>query len=355
MNQDLEPKRAGTHLEPASIKRTHLSRLPIGDTDIASVIHSGYYADKTKLVGKLLLEGKTSFLVRPRRFGKSLFVNTIAAIAEGANKELFKDCFISNGEFEDENGDIIKYDWKKYPVIRLDFSGLNNTSSDKLEGDLIELLEDIALQYKVKITGKSLQTRFRRLINTLITLKKGYEPKIVLLIDEYDSPVINLNWDSQNYKDCMKVLSDFFATVKSCANNCQLIFVTGVYKFVLSGLGSGANILHDGDISLDEDVSDIVGYREEDIRALFKNNFDNICDRRTEITGIDQSTETVVKNLKKYYNGYRFSNSNKGPNVFNPTSILHFFKSGELLGYWKDTADTRLLVKQMQDNIERFS
>ncbi|TDG93372.1 AAA family ATPase [Cardinium endosymbiont of Culicoides punctatus] len=110
MYQDVEQKRAGTHLEPASIKRTHLSRLPIGDTDIASVIHSGYYADKTKLVGKLLLEGKPSFLVRPRRFGKSLFVNTIAAIAEGAiNKELFKDCFISNGEFEDENGNIIQY------------------------------------------------------------------------------------------------------------------------------------------------------------------------------------------------------------------------------------------------------
>ncbi|WP_165941959.1 AAA family ATPase, partial [Cardinium endosymbiont of Culicoides punctatus] len=269
--------------------------------------------------------------------------------------------FISNGEFEDENGDIIKYDWKKYPVIRLDFSKLNNKTSERLEKDIKKAMYRTAKFYGIDSNiekpdnNDSIQSYYIDLVEELKTLKKGYESKIVLLIDEYDSPVINLDWNSQNYKDCMKVLSDFFATVKSCANDCQLIFVTGVYKFVLSGLGSGANILHDGDISLDENVSDIVGYREEDIRALFKYNFDKICDRRKEITGIDQSTETVVKDLKEYYNGYRFSNSNKEPDVFNPTSILHFFKSGELLGYWKDTADTRLLVKQMQDNIERFS
>ncbi|TDG95792.1 AAA family ATPase [Cardinium endosymbiont of Culicoides punctatus] len=350
-----ENKRTGEDLEQIieQVAEMDLDRLPIGDADIKNVIGSGYYADKTKFAGKLLMEGKPTFMVRPRRFGKSLLISTIATIAEGAiNKELFKNYFIYNGVFKDENGKKIKYDWKKYPVIRLDFSGLNNTSSKKLEGDLIELLDDIGLQYKIKITGKSLQTRFRRLINTLTTLKEGYEPKIVLLIDEYDRPVVNLDWRSQQHNDCMKVLKDFFTVVKSCAGDCQLIFLTGVTKFSLVNLGSGANIFQGNDVSLKQVFSDVAGYKEEDIKNLFKNRFSYVIREMKKRTGKTYTKEGIMEAIKSYYNGYRFSYD--GPFMYNPNSVLSFFQEGSLQGYWYRTGDPSILLNQMRDEIDRF-
>ncbi|TDG95120.1 hypothetical protein CCPUN_06250 [Cardinium endosymbiont of Culicoides punctatus] len=358
-----ENKRVGEDLEQiieqVAEAEMDLDRLPIGDADIKNVIESGYYADKTKFAGKLLIEGKPTFMVRPRRFGKSLLISTIATIAEGeTDKELFKNYFIYNGAFKDENGKIIKYDWKKYPVIRLDFSKLNNETSEILKADLQRLLYNAAKKYGVEsklhnpIGYNSFQSYYENLIENLKILKNGYEPKIVLLIDEYDSPVVNLDWSSKQHNDCIKVLKDFFTVVKSCAGDCQLIFLTGVTKFSLVNLGSGANIFQGNDVSLENAFSDVTGYKEEDIKNLFENRFNYVIREMEKRTGQTYTKEGIMDAIKFYYNRYRFSYD--GPSMYNPNSVLSFFQRGNLQGYWYRTGDPSILLNQMRDEIDRF-
>ncbi|TDG95008.1 AAA family ATPase [Cardinium endosymbiont of Culicoides punctatus] len=349
-------------------KLAYTGIIPISKSDIEEVIQSGFYADKTAHVWRLIKKGGPCFLVRPRRFGKSLLIDTIAKIAEGERyRHLFTDCCIGKDTMKinphNPKEEQKKYDWKKYPVIRLDFSKLENESAEILKMDLQRLLYNTAKKYSVEsklhnpIGHNSFQSYYENLIDSLKKLKdkdNSYKSKIVLLIDEYDAPVINLDWDSQNYKDCMKVLSDFFTVIKSCANDCQLLFVTGVYKFVLSGLGSGANIFYGHDLSIYyEDFSDVVGYKEEHINSLFTDKLSYVKEQLHKKTGKMHTNEEVLQVVRQYYNGYKFYPF--GPSVYNPTSVLSFFETGKLVGYWKDTADTRVLIKQMQDHIQRFS
>lgn len=241
-------------------------------------------------------------------------------------------------------------------MINLDFSKLNNKTAENLEESLINALDNIAISYSLKIEGNLLQTKYTRLITQLTKLKEkddSYEPKVVLLIDEYDSKLVHLDWGSQQYNDCIKVLKDFLTVVKSCANDCQLIFMTSVTRFSLTDLGSGANIFQGNDISINDVFADVAGYKEEDIRRLFKDELALICKLRASETGSKISSKTVMQDIKDYYNGYKFSK--KDLNVFNPSSILSFFQTGSLEGYWYRTGDPSILLKQMQDNIERLN
>ncbi|WP_133282138.1 AAA family ATPase, partial [Cardinium endosymbiont of Culicoides punctatus] len=308
----------------------------------------------------------------------------------------FSDCFIETGAIklnpDDPNEIPQKYvpldkKWPKYPVIKLDFSKIGNDTPEILAVELQRLLYNVAKQYEKYSVVKDLESpvghnSFRSYYENLIdSLKKlrekdsSYSNKVIVLIDEYDSPIAKLKSnidklyqaykikeDSKSkpqviidaeilYKKNKDILEGFLSVVKSCSGSCQLILLTGVYKFSLSELGSGANIFHPGNVSLLTQYAGVVGYTKEHIETIFKRypfikNRIEKCYKKTN--NID-----VMDRMQAYYNGYKFHAN--GEPMYNPSSVLSCFESGEIKGYWKDTADTTILTDQMEANIERFS
>ena len=153
-----------------------IKKLPIGIQSIREILEEDHvYVDKTKFALDLIKNGKHYFISRPRRFGKSLFINTLEQIFKG-NQELFKKCKIYESD----------YDWQEHPVLTFDFAQILNNTPDNLEVALLESLQDMALKYDVTVTGASSQSQLKRLILALSKINR-----VVVLVDEYDSPIIN--------------------------------------------------------------------------------------------------------------------------------------------------------------------
>ncbi|WP_419241537.1 AAA family ATPase [Cardinium endosymbiont of Nabis limbatus] len=317
-----------------------IDALPIGYSDVKSVIETGYYVDKTRYAQELIEKRNPIFVARPRRFGKSLFINTLATICNG-EQEVFKDCYIG----KPENG----YEWKKYSVINLNFSSLNN-NPNKLEGSLKNELSRIADAYKVGIQGRDIQDGLKDLVSVLSNLGNGYEPRPVVLIDEYDSPIINLTKGSDLEKSNIKVMKDFFMTLKSLNDYLQLTFITGVSKFSLSDVFSGAN--HLKDITIDASADAMFGYTQQEIITIFSKNLENIAKKWGKKANKKITKSEVMGRITTYYNGYKFHKD--GISVYNPWSTLRFLDSGELENYWYESGSPSLLINQMLSDSDRF-
>ena len=323
--------------------------LPIGYSDVTSVIETGYYVDKTKYAQELIEKSNPIFIARPRRFGKSLFIETLATICRG-EKAVFKDYHIG------KNG----YAWKKYPVIGLDFSGVSNNTSEELSADIKRLLKEIAFSYSVKIEGGTVKDTLRSLVLQLIhlhhtsakkeSIQSTYEPEIVVLIDEYDAPIVNLVKGSSLEQSNIRVLKDFFMTLKSLNKYFQLVFVTGVSKFNLSDVFSGAN--HLDDITIDASADAMFGYTQQEIIDTFSKNLEDIALEWRKDSNKEITKEMVIKKMAHYYNGYKFHKH--GTSVYNPWSILKFLKSGTLSNYWYSSGNPELLLTQMKQDPSRF-
>ncbi|WP_419241406.1 AAA family ATPase [Cardinium endosymbiont of Nabis limbatus] len=329
-------------------------RIPIGKSSAKQMIDAGFYADKTDYISKLFEdEGTYYFFTRPRRFGKSLLLDTIDQIAQG-NKSLFKECAI----YADKT-----YKWKKYPVVWLNFSELVSKEPNLLEEDLKKYFYRVAEAYNIEDklpqpTGKdSIQSYFLDLFNYLINFSddSSYARQPIVLIDEYDSPLISCK--EEQYEDVLSVLSSFFKVLKGRQKDCKFIFVTGVTKFHLSGLTSGANSAND--ISFHEDYAAMLGYTEEDIEKLFLSK-ETIINPVLEKLNRNNTQEAQyaliqIKNeLKDYYNGYCFT-ADKMVSVYNPDSILRFFYAKDFENSWFNSGSLTILLQQMKQNIHRFN
>ncbi|TDG95606.1 AAA family ATPase [Cardinium endosymbiont of Culicoides punctatus] len=354
MNQDpkdLENKRPLEEVEIESDskrqKLTYTGILPIGKSSIEAVIMSGYYVDKTKYAETLFKEEATVFLSRPRRFGKSLFVNTLEEIAKG-NKELFKGYYIYNSG----------YDWKKHPVIRVDFSNMNK--SLKLEEDIKKELYFIAEKYGITLNTNypkkdeqkddSMESSLKDLINKLVIkyteLKKtdsSYEPKVVVLVDEYDAPFINQS-DPIIKEENRLIVREFLTVIKSLTTNnfIKLEFVTGVSSYCFRDTYSGPNNLND--ITLSPDYTTIAGYKEEDLLnkdSVYYRRISQLAEKR------NISSNVLVSEMRAMYNGYKFHPEDDTISVYNPLSTLMFLQRGELNNYWINTGTPTFLVKKV--------
>ncbi|TDG95352.1 hypothetical protein CCPUN_04460 [Cardinium endosymbiont of Culicoides punctatus] len=293
---------------------TYTGVLPIGKSSIEAVIRSGYYVDKTYHAEKLFKEEATVFLSRPRRFGKSLFVSTLEAIAKG-NKELFQDCYIYNSG----------YDWKKYPVIRVDFGGKGNMTPDNLLLYLEDKLKDVASDYKLTVTGDTFQSRLENLVKNMTDLN-GYANKIVVLVDEYDAPFINQS-DPVIKESNRLIVRDFLTEIKILADNnkIKLEFVTGVSAYSFKECKSGPNNLND--ITLDKNYATIAGYKEEDLLqegSVYSKKIDELAEER------NISRDILIGEIRAMYNGYKFHPEDKTISVYNPLSTLMFLSRNEL-------------------------
>ena len=289
-------------------------RLPIGIQTFRQIREEGfYYVDKTPYARRLVDDsGKHFFLSRPRRFGKSLFVDTLKEFFEGS-EPLFRGLAVHDG-----------WDWsKRHPVVRIDFSNGNFRRPGMLEESAAAQIEDIGRRAGVGSRGGSSPIRFRRLIEAL---SERTGRRVVVLVDEYDKPILDALDDPETARANRDDLRGLYGTVKACDAHVELTFITGVSKFSKVSLFSDLNNLTD--ITLDPAYSAMCGYTEADLDAVFA----------PELPGLDRGE------IAAWYNGYRWRGAEP---VYNPYGLLKLFRSREFEEHWFETATPRFLVETL--------
>jgi len=306
-------------------------RLPIGIQDFANIRENGFcYVDKTARVHQLISgSGKAFFLSRPRRFGKSLLCSTLGAVFEG-RRELF-------GGIAGQPALAIaslEWEWKKHPVIYIDLNPGNYSAGgvNTLYEIINIALDSCARKYSVSLNDGSCTGRFIRLIETL---NDTLNEKVVVIIDEYDKPLLNTMNDSQLHAKMRDELKGFYGVLKSSDKYLRFVFLTGVTKFSHVSIFSDLN--HLVDLTLDPRYADICGITQEELEFNFQPEINEIMENS------GKSREDYFDKLRKYYNGYRFSE--KLLTVYNPFGLLnHFDKSGKFLPYWYETGSPAFLI-----------
>ncbi len=296
------------------MKMNLMKVLPIGIQTFAKIREDDrcYYVDKTKHIVDLSQNGSCYFLSRPRRFGKSLFLDTLREAFIG-NKELFKGLYIENN-----------WDWsKKHPVIRIDFGTGHLRTAPELDQRILEILNEHAVKDSVSFQNESISGKFRELI---IMLQEKYSEKVVVLIDEYDKPILDNITDKPLAREMRDGLRNLYSAIKGADAYIQFVFVTGVSKFSKVNLFSGLNNLED--ITLNENFASICGYTESEL-SVFEERMQNVN----------------REHLRLWYNGYNFL----GESVFNPFDILFFLKSQRFENYWCETGNPAFLIDLIKE------
>jgi hypothetical protein len=311
-------------------------RLPIGIQDFVSIREDNFrYIDKTaRIHGLISGAGKTFFLARPRRFGKSLLCSTLGALFEG-RRELFTGLAI----------DGLPWGWEKHPVIRLD---LNAGNYDKGEPELAALidfsLQTAAKKYGVVIKGETISVRFAQLI---ADLHEKHTAQVAVIIDEYDKPLLSTIDQPEIRVKLRNALKGFYGVLKSADAHLRFVLLTGVTKFSQVSIFSDLN--HIVDISFDPRYADLCGITQEELERDFADEINGIVQRN----GLVKSD--YMAKLKSFYNGYRFSKSLT--KVYNPFGLLnHFDQNGEFSSYWYGTGTPTFLMRLIDaQNIDIFN
>jgi hypothetical protein len=293
-----------------------MQKLPVGIQTFSEIINQNYlYIDKSAIACNLVNRFKYVFLSRPRRFGKSLFLDTLKNIFEG-KQELFRGLLIEE-----------QWNWEvKYPVIKISFSGGVHSKAD-LEEDLLHILESNEERLGLKCENKSkAQYFFAELIKNAF---QKYQQKVVILVDEYDKPILD---NIEHIPEALAIrdgMRDFYTKIKENDEYLRFAFLTGVSKFSKVSLFSGLNNLED--ISLNPDYGAVCGYTQRDVDTVFA----------PYLEGVDR------EQVKRWYNGYNFL----GDNVYNPYDILLFIKNQRMFrNYWFETGTPRFLIELIKKN-----
>lgn len=292
-------------------------RLPIGIQSFEVIRTEGYaYVDKTPFISELFRAGKYYFLSRPRRFGKSLFVDTLDC-AFSARRELFAGLML--------NGPDSGWDWSAAKtVLRIDFAGGTLRSFADLDARLHRLLDSWETKYGTAISAGSPGDRLLALVPAIFA-KTG--AKVVILVDEYDKPILD-NLENPDLAVTMRdSLRDFYGAIKPLDPCLDFVLLTGVSKFAKAGIFSGLNNLKD--ITVDPRYSALCGYTQEDLETVFANY----------LSGFDP------EEVRAWYNGYGWG----GKSVYNPFDILLLFDVGLYRAFWFETGTPTFLVKLLKD------
>ena len=307
-------------------KSAHKMLYPIGIQDFGNIRRNGFvYVDKTRFVYNLSHgSGKYFFLSRPRRFGKSLMVSTMEAYFSG-KKELFEGLAISD----------LEKDWIKYPVLRFDLTGKNYSSEESIIDAIGNQLESLERLYKVAVTSQAIDTRFKNIIDAAYAQTSR---PVVILIDEYDKPIVDNLGDETLSDSFRKQLQGFYSVMKAKDAYIKFGFLTGVTKIGKLSVFSGLNNLKD--ISMDARYTDICGISEKDLKKYFKESVRELAEANR------MSEEKCYAELTRMYDGYHFCEHAEG--VYNPFSVLNTFESGKFDNYWFETATPSFLVRFLQ-------
>jgi hypothetical protein len=301
-----------------------MKKLPIGKQEFKGLIEGDFlYVDKTKYLVSLAESTVPIFLSRPRRFGKSLMVTTFKELFVG-NKELFKDTYAyEHWDFEQTN-----------PVIHLDLSQVRANTAEFVSEKLLELVYNAAEDANIDIK----QTNHPDIALSRLIRKAGKEIKVAILIDEYDTPILD-NLAKKELGEIKEVLRAFYSMIKSNEKFIRFLFITGISKFSHMGVFSTLNHLED--ITLHSDYAAVVGYTEAEIRRTFSQEYKAVKKKLAV-------TEAVFwEKLAYYYNGYSWDGETF---VYNPLSILKFFNNnGKFRPYWIETGSPGFIIGYAKD------
>ncbi len=300
---------------------------PIGEQNFENLRKEGFvYVDKTRLIHRLVSRGKYYFLSRPRRFGKSLLVSTLDAYFSG-RKDLFVDLAI----------EALEHDWNEYPVLHFDLNAKKFDTPEDLEDLVGRQLERFESQYETEAVDKSLDGRF---YNLIMTIADRTGKQVVVLVDEYDKPMLQSIGNEELQKIYREMLKAFYGVIKSCNSNIRFAFLTGVTKFGKVSVFSDLNNLDD--ITMEPAYYDICGISDSELHHYFD---DAIEDLAVE-NGLTK--EQSYERLKSEYNGYHFSDNVGG--VYNPFSVLSTLRKNSFGNYWFETGTPTYLVELLQNS-----
>ena len=316
-------------------------KYPIGIQSFETIRRDGYvYVDKTDLIYKLA-QGHVYFLARPRRFGKSLMVSTLKAYFEG-RRDLFEGLKMME----------LEKDWTKYPVISFDFNGIVPSLENGLRSNIKSTLQKVERQYDIAplvIDGENniadnVSLRFNYLIEEL---HRKTNQRVVVLIDEYDKPLLDLvetnrPGDKEQLDYNRELLKTFFSIFKSTDDHLRFVMLTGITKFSQVSMFSGFN--QPDDISLVSRFDTLLGITEEELHTVFAEGISELADS----LGVDE--EETKAQLKRRYDGYHFSK--RMIDVYNPFSILNTFANLDMRDYWFSSGTPSYMVRLLSKSQE---
>ncbi|MCL2423585.1 MAG: ATP-binding protein, partial [Micrococcales bacterium] len=287
-------------------------RLPVGIQTFAKIREEGsYYVDKTGYAARMVAEGSTYFLSRPRRFGKSLFLDTLAEMFSG-NKPLFEglECYDT-------------WDWDTvYPVVRIDFAERSQRSLEWIDRRIDEIITANEERLGVPATTGTVPARFGALLRNT---EAKYGQRVVVLVDEYDKPILDAITEPDLARDVRDRLASLYSVTKSHDAHIKFVMLTGVSKFSKVNLFSGLN--NPEDITFSPTYSAVCGYTEDDLDTVFA----------PELPGLDR------EQIREWYNGYNWD----GEAVYNPYDLLLLFRNRRFKSYWFETATPTFLVETL--------
>ena len=318
-------------------------KYPIGIQTFEDIVRDGFvYVDKTDSIYSLVQEGKVYFLSRPRRFGKSLLISTLESYFLG-KKELFKGLKI----------EALEKEWKTYPVVHIDFNGEDFTRRDALAGFLGAIITNLEKAYGCSSEGEA--SIGQRFLNVITNIHRQTGNRVVVLVDEYDKPLLDVIGTSYKVNDQgieisleeynRNTLKSFYSTFKAADEHLRFVFLTGVTKFSQVSVFSGFN--QPNDISMHPKYDAICGITEAEMLRYFH-------DPITEMAQTKKwSFEAMVNALKQQYDGYHFSDTLTG--IFNPFSLLNAFDRMRLDGFWFQTGTPTYLIRLLEHSDENLN
>ncbi|BBE29905.1 ATPase AAA [Tepiditoga spiralis] len=303
-----------------------MKKLPIGVQDFKELITDYIYIDKTKYLHELITSGKFYFLSRPRRFGKSLTISTLYYLFKG-EKDLFKGTYIYD-----------KWEFKEYPVIRINLLDVATDNVERMKESLTKIIKLEGKRNGIEIT----ETDYKFAFNEMI-IKLSKKERVVILVDEYEKPILDNINNKEKAEKYREILRDFYVSIKSKDEYIKFVFMTGITKFTKTGVFSALNNLND--ISLDKTYAQMLGYTQEELEKNFK---EHIKETASEMK---MEEKELLKNLKMYYNGFSFDGENS---VYNPFSILQFFKKRKFQNYWFESGSPSFLYEYIKGKKIRY-
>jgi len=311
-------------------------KLPIGIQSFEKLRRDGFlYIDKTAFIWRLIQSSNPYFLSRPRRFGKSLFLSTLATYFLG-QKELFKDLYLEKAEEEQAEFEQ-RAAWEAYPVLYLDFNTGNYIESDELGMNLNRHLCKWEKLYGVEPSEQNFALRFAGVI-TRACQQTGKQ--VVILVDEYDKPLLQTMGVNETLNEQYRnTLKAFYSVIKTCDQYIRFAFLTGVTKFSKISIFSDLNNLRD--ISMEKQYAGICGITQAELEANFQPEIQALASEQ------DLTYQQTVTTLKQWYDGYCFSPA--GDNMYNPFSVLNAFVKERFGSYWFSTGTPTFLVNYLKE------
>ena len=307
------------------MEQQQLKRLPVGIQTYSKIIEDNMlYVDKTEYIWKMTHLSNYIFLSRPRRFGKSLLVSTLQAYFEG-RKELFKGTFI----------DTVEKEWTEYPVLHFSMASGKHMEKDQLERYLLFILEENERRFGLCSDSKDANVRMKNLIANVYE-KTG--KKVVVLIDEYDAPLLDVVHEDTTLPVLRNVMRNFYSPLKDSDPYLQFVFLTGITKFSQLSIFSELNNLTN--ISMFPEFAGICGITKEEMLTQAHDYIERLAKAN------EWTTEETVEQLTQQYDGYHFTWPS--PDIFNPFSLLNAFNAKRVDNYWFASGTPTYLIEMLR-------